>query len=118
MTRVKIYLRSINEDGKKRLALCDSNGNGGIDDLTTDVPRGSTIIWALDRRSGLKNVTKIYTKAKEVIIFRNAPKKRFLSKGIKLKLPKDVEGEEKYGIVYMLCDGTQMELDPKIRIRP
>ena len=48
MKTVTICLRSVEQEGKKRLAMFDSNRNGDIDNLTTEVESGSTIIWKLD----------------------------------------------------------------------
>jgi hypothetical protein len=121
---VKIYLRSIEhlekEDKKKRLAMFDSNGNGDIDNLITDVPAGAVIIWKLDRCSGIKSITKIYSKKGLRNIFKEDPRKQLLCKGFKLRLSKDVKAGDKeaYNIEYVLSDDTKVIIDPYIRIPP
>lgn len=115
---VKIYLRSIVKDGENSLALFDSNRNGDINDLTTEVQAGATIIWKLDCCSGIKSITRIYSKEKEHTVFKSDPRKRLLCKGFKLQLEKRAEGKEKYTIECILCDNTELIIDPYIRILP
>ena len=116
--RVKIYLRSIVKDKENYLALYDSNGNVGINDLTTDVLPGATIIWKLDCNSGIKSITKIYSKAEEHPIFKSQPVNRLLCKGFKLQLEEGVEGKEKYNIECILYDNSPLIIDPYIRVPP
>lgn len=118
---VKIYLRSIEqEEKKKRLAMFDSNGNGDIDNLITDVPAGDLIIWKPDRFSGIKSITKIYSKDGIRNVFKEDPRKRLLCKGFKLRLSKDIKVNEReaYTIEYVLNDDTKVVIDPYIRIPP
>lgn len=115
---VKIYLRSIVKDRKNSLALFDSNRNGDINDLITEVKAGDTIIWKLDCCSGIKNITRIYSKEKEHTIFKSDPRKRLLCKGFKLQLGKEAEGKEKYTIECILHNNTELIIDPYIRIPP
>jgi hypothetical protein len=118
MKTVKIYLRSIEQKKKNQLVLFDSNRNGGIDDLTTVVPPGAIIIWKLDCLSGIRNITKIYSKTGKRNVFKSDPRKRLLCKGFALQLSKDAEGEEEYAIEYILCNGKQVTIDPYIRVEP
>jgi hypothetical protein len=118
MKTVKILLRSIEQDGKKRLAMFDSNRNSGIDNLTTIVPRGATVIWTMDCNSGIKTISKIYSKSGKRNVFKMDPRKRFLCKGLFLNISREAEGEEAYGIDYILCDGTPHSIDPTIKIPP
>lgn len=128
---VKIYLRSIMkrsivkgivlEDEKKSLALFDSNRNGDINDLITDVKPGATIIWELDRCSGIRSITRIYSKEEKHLIFKSDPIKRLLCKGFRLQLEKEEVKEElieKYTIECLLCDGEELKIDPMIRVPP
>lgn len=115
---VKICLRAIVKDGKNSLALFDSNRNGDINDLTTVVQIDDTIIWKLDCCSGIKNITRIYSKDKEHPIFKSDPKKRLLCKGFKLQLEKAEAGKEKYTIECILRDNTELIIDPYVRIPP
>jgi hypothetical protein len=116
----KIYLRSIKQDEKIRLAMFDSNRDGNIDILTTDVPAGEKVIWKLDRCSGIKKISRIYPKEGKGIIFKNDPKKQFLCKGFELQVPDIVAigQKEAYTIEYILHDDTKMIIDPYIRIIP
>ena len=115
---VKIYLRSIIKDRKNRLALFDSNRNGDINDLTTEVKAGDTIIWKLDCCSGIKSITRIYSKEEEHPVFKSEPVKRFLCKGFKLKLEKGAAGKEKYTIECILSNNKELIIDPYIRVPP
>ncbi len=118
MKTVTIYLRSVEQEGKKRLAMFDSNGNGDIDNLTTEVEAGATVIWKLDSFSGIRSITRIYSKTGKRNVFKNDPAKRLVWKGFMLQLSKDAEGEEAYNIDYILCDDTKATIDPYIRVPP
>jgi hypothetical protein len=115
---VKIYLRAILKNGQDSLALFDSNRNGDINDLTTEVKAGDTIIWKLDCCSGIKSITRIYSKEKEHPVFKSDPVKRFLCKGFKLQLEKGAKGLEKYTIECILPDNNELIIDPFIRVPP
>ena len=118
MGKIKIYLRSISQEGKRHLALFDSNGEGGIDELTTTVERGDQVIWELDSESGIKHIEDIYSKTGKGNVFKTKPKKEDSGKAFKMKIEKEAEGEEAYGIRYVLNDGSKMDDDPRIRIFP
>lgn len=118
MKTVTIYLRSFEDKGKSRLSLFDSNRNSGLDDLVTEVPAGAVIIWKLDCLSGIKNITRIYSKTGKRNVFKSDPKKRLLLPGFYLRLTEDAEGEEAYGIDFILCDGRPLTIDPYIRVKP
>ena len=45
--KVTIHLKAVIENGKKRLKLCDSNGNTATDHLITEVAQGATITWVV-----------------------------------------------------------------------
>jgi hypothetical protein len=117
---VKIYLRAIVRDRENSLALFDSNRHGGINDLTTDVNPGDKVIWKLDCCSGIKSITRIYSKEKEHPIFKSDPEKRPLCKAFKLQVPKTAKPDvrEQYAIEYILRDDTRMTIDPYVRIPP
>jgi hypothetical protein len=116
--KVKIYLRSVIQNGEKRLALFDTNRNGDINNLTTDVYAGDMVIWKLDCFSGIKSITKIYSKKGERNVFKTDPRKLLFCKAFKLQLAKDVKGTEAYTIEYMLCNKTKVIIDPFIKIQP
>jgi len=123
---VKIYLRSIlkKEAGKmvNKFALFDSNRHGDINELETVVNAGDTIIWKLDCCSGIKKITRIYSKEVKHIVFLSQPKKRLLCKGFKLRLdiPEAKEERiEKYTIECILCNkNKELIIDPFIRVPP
>jgi len=133
---VKIYLRAIVkdgmvkygiqkggrlEDGKDHLAMFDSNRFGAIDDLITDVPARTTIIWKLDCCSGIKSITRIYSREEKHTVFISEPRKRLLCKGfiLRLELPESKEvREEKYTIECRLYNGDELTIDPVIRVPP
>jgi hypothetical protein len=125
MKIVKIYLRSVEQtvDGKveNHLAMFDSNGVGAIDNLITDVQRGDTVIWKLDRLSGIRSIAEIFFKKGDHHVFKSDPRKRFLCKGFKLQVPIDAEeGMEEYSytIEYKLREDTDVIIDPYIRVPP
>jgi hypothetical protein len=118
---VKIYLRAIvTKQGNNSLALFDSNRKGDINDLITDVNPGDKVIWKLDRCSGIRSITRIYSKEMKHPIFTSNPEKRGLCKVFELQVPKTAEPEdqEKYVIEYILRDDTKMMIDPYVRIPP
>jgi hypothetical protein len=131
MKKVKIYLRSVesrpveispgSQKGKNCLALYDSNRNGAIDDLLTDVQPGSVVIWQLDRCSGIRNITRVYAENKSNI-FRTEPRKRWICNGFKLNVSKDAEESkvcEKYYIEYIPCNSKEpVTIDPYLRVPP
>lgn len=119
--KVKIYLRYIEKDGKPSLSLYDSEGNGGIDHLTTVAKQGSTVYWLLDCKSNINNVLDVYAKDKDAgwKLIERGPKKLFLCKGFKVKIPKDApEGTIEYGIIVKLCNGKELDVDPALYIPP
>ena len=116
MKKVKIYLRSITQDRESRLSLFDTNGSGGIDDLVTIVSAGGLVIWKPDCLSGIKKITRIYSKKGDGTIFGNEPKKT--SKGFVLRIPRDAKGEEAYGIDYVTCEGKEISIDPYLKVPP
>jgi hypothetical protein len=120
---VKIYLRSIVKDGINSLALFDSNRSGDINNLITDVKAGATVIWKLDSCSGIKSITRIYSKEEKHTLFKSEPAKRMLCKEFKLRLEKGsekvkVEIKEKYTIECLLCNNKELIIDPYLRIPP
>ena len=115
---VKIYLRAIEKDGKNYLALFDSTGNVDINNLITDALPGATIIWKLDCCSGIKSITRIYSKEKAHPVFKSEPKKRLLCKEFTLQLEEGVAGKEKYTIECILRDNKELIIDPYLRIPP
>jgi hypothetical protein len=115
---VKIYLRALEQGHKNRLAMFDTNRNGDIDNLTTVVPRGENVFWKLDRCSGIKSITKIYSKNKERKVFKSDPTKLLLCKGFKFNTSESELETEAYTIEYILSDETKVVIDPYIRIVP
>jgi hypothetical protein len=123
--RVTIYLRSIEQNGEECLTMFDSNGNFAINDLTTDVLEGGTIIWKLEHPSGIRKIAEISSKPGEGKVYSINPKPQLLGKGYKLKLIKDLAKSstdtvtERYFIEYYV-HGEQkpVKIDPYIRILP
>jgi hypothetical protein len=120
MKRVTIFLRAIQRNGKNHLALFDSNQQGDIDNLITDVPAGYSVIWRLDSNSGITNITKVYSNEDVHKVFVTEPRKRLFCKGFKMKISKDTKKgeEEKYSIACILSDGSELNIDPVIRVLP
>jgi hypothetical protein len=119
MKAVTIYLRSLEINSVNHLAMFDSKRNGDIDKLTTEVPAGGTVIWKLDCLSGIRSITRIYSKTGKRNVFIIDPKKLLLCKGFKLQLTDVKAGEkEEYNIEYILCNGKTVIIDPMIRVIP
>ncbi len=118
MKNVTIYLRSIVKDGNKHLTMFDTNRNHDINNLVTKVPRGGTITWKKDLSSGIRSITKIYSKTGTRNVFKSDPVKKLLSGNLYLNISEDAKGEEAYAIDYALEDGSQHTIDPVIRIDP
>ena len=116
--KVNIYLRAIVQNGENRLALFDTNRNGDINNLTTDVHAGDIVIWKPDSCSGIKSITKIYSKKGDRNVFITDPIKRWLCKGFKFQVPKSAKDKEAYTIEYILSNETKVIIDPYIRIVP
>ena len=114
---VKIYLRAIKQGDANRLALFDSNRCGDINDLTTNVYPGDTVIWKLDCCSGIKSITNIYPK-KIPGDFKVIAKPQRLCKGFKFQIEEGAKGTANYCIDFILCDKTEVTIDPYIRVLP
>ena len=119
----------IEEGQLKKLALYDTNGQGGIDDLKTTVYAGNTVYWSLDNLSGIKEVKSVYAKDESKLKFKIDPgqgdsdikfnpKHKIFSKGFKWKIPKGTEGVVKYGIKFIDYTGEEIDIDPEIIMPP
>lgn len=120
--RVIIYIRYVEKDNKKCLAMYDSNGRLAIDTLTTYVEAGNTVIWKLEKASEIKQIDKIYTKVTNPEIFKNDAVKRFLSKSYKIDIPGNATRDirEEYFIDFTTNDNDPVTVstDPYLRIKP
>jgi hypothetical protein len=121
-TKVKIYLRYVEIDGKNSLSMYDSNGGFAIDTLTTFVRAGITVIWKLERASGIKKINRIYSNVSNPVIFKNDAVKRPFSKGYELDIPETASDgiKEEYFIEFITKnnDNITVSTDPYIRIQP
>jgi len=117
---IKIYLRSVFVYKTTHLAMFDTNRYGAVDNLTTYVSSGDTVIWKPDRCSGISSITKISSKHGIRNIFKTDPKKRFYCEEFILQIPLGLkEGEEEeYTIEYITKKGEKVIIDPIIKIDP
>lgn len=122
---VKIFLRSVKRDIgngiENCLAMRDSYGNEGINELETRVPGGSKVKWELEKESGIQDIKRIFVEEKQPKgkAFKYEPKRIPLKKVFKVDVVvTDIEILEKYNIKYKLDDGTEVTIDPFIRIPP
>jgi len=118
--KVTIYLRSIEINKKKHLSMFDTNGNIDINDsLVTYVKAGGTVIWDLEKASGIKRIERIYSKS-DGPIFRKDAQEVPLSKKFKLEVPDGLIGgtQEEYFIDYYDQNGSKITRDPYLRIVP
>ena len=117
--KVKIYLRLIIVEDKEGLALFDSNRNGGINELITDVNPGDTVVWKLDSHSGIREIIEISSADKNHPIFKSNPRKSLDRKEFRLKIENGLKsGIEKYDIKCILWDNSKLKIDPFLRIPP
>lgn len=122
---VKIFLSSVKCDLGRGMENClqmrDSNGNVGVNNLKTEVSSGSKVSWVLEKESGIRSITRIWvTETKpNGKVFKKEPKKTTITRVFQGDLvDTDIELEDKYFIKYILNDGTEMIIDPFIRIPP
>ena len=121
----------IEEGKRKKLALYDTNGQGGVDDLKTTVYGGNTVYWSLDNLSGIKEVKSVYAKDESKLEFvikpkeqrpdkeiKFNPKRKTFSKGFKWAIPAGVKGTVKYGIKFIDYTGEEIDIDPELDIPP
>lgn len=118
MKKVKIYLRTILVNNETQLMLFDSNRNGAVNDLVTEAPAGSTLIWKTDNCSGIEKILRVYSKTGKGNVFHTEPKKCRFSKGFYLNLSTNAKGEEAYSIEYIPCGKEKVTIDPTIKIPP
>lgn len=125
MAMVKIYLRSVQSDLGSGMENClymrDSNGNEGINNLETVAAGGSKVMWDLEKDSGIKGISRIWVADNDPKgkVFKNEPKKVLLKKNFQVDIvDTDTEVKDKYNIKYILDDGTEVSIDPVIRIPP
>lgn len=122
---VKIFLSSVQSDIGNGMENClhmrDSNGKVGVNDLKTDVPSGSKVCWVLEKESGIRSIIRIWITEKQPNgkVFKKEPKKTTITRVFQADLvDSDIELEDKYFIKYIIDDGTEMIIDPFIRIPP
>ncbi len=122
---VKIFLCSVQRDlgnGMENcLAMRDSNGNTGINDLRTVVQSGSKVNWVLEKDSGIRSISRIWVT--ETLpggkVFKKEPKKTLLTNIFQVDLvDSEIKLEDKYYIRYLLDNGKEVIIDPYIRIEP
>lgn len=128
---VTIYLRSIIKDKRYCLAMFDSNGKGDINNLETRVDPDSSVVWKLDKPSGIKRIISISPRdPKYTEIFKNDVIAKSPDE-FELQLPKSlVRALEAYNIEYVIeveqiVKGEKVEkvektivIDPYVRIEP
>ena len=98
--------------------LFDSNRNGAVNNLVTEVPAGSTVIWRRDRCSGIQKILRVYPKKDKGSIFVTEARKRLFLNVYVLRIPKSAKGEESYNIDYRLRDKTEVTIDPTLKVPP
>jgi hypothetical protein len=120
---VKIFLSSVQMDLGNGMENClhlrDSNGTG-VNNLKTEVPKGSTVCWVLEKESGIKSITRIWGTEKQPnnIVFKKEPKKTIITRVFQADVIDTIDVEGKYNIEYILENGTKMIIDPYIKIIP
>jgi len=116
---VQVHLRSVIKDKRECLAMFDSNGNGDINNLETEVHAGEKINWLLDGNSRIKKIVKIWSREENSKLFKveltGGPQKD----QFELQISESAEpGLEAYNIECLLGDDSNLVIDPYIRILP
>ena len=120
---VKIFLRSKKRTTRKDtvyyLAMRDSNGNEGNNELETEVRGGSKVSWELEKESGIRNISRIYGGGKKSKVFKKDPdrvlgQKKFIVDVVET----EVILKEEYFIDYTLDTGETVTIDPYIKVLP
>jgi hypothetical protein len=117
---VTIYLRAILKDKRNCLAMFDTNRKGDINNLETVVAPGSKIVWELDSLSGIRHISRIWSREKKSKIFSGILTEKSPER-FTLQIPDSSESVlEAYVIEYVLDDeeNTKIIIDPYIRIEP
>lgn len=122
---VTIFLRvKIVKKGKNigyELFLRDTNGNSGNHTHKAIVDSGSTVAWELEKKSGIKDIARIWVSDKKPAgkVFKTEPqragiRKRFIVDVVETR----IELEDEYFISFVTDNGTVVTFDPFIRIPP
>jgi hypothetical protein len=122
---IKVFLSSVQCDLGSGMENClhlrDSNGKVGVNNLKTEVQSGSKVSWELEKKSGIKSITRIWGTEKQLNdrVFKSEPKKTIFTRvhqGDIIDTDKELEG--KYNIEYILDNGRKILIDPYIKIIP
>lgn len=122
LDKVEIFLKVHEKDGVKHLEMYDSNKPASkvINDLYTEVERGTKIIWRRAKDSGIKSIRKVAPVTTGEILVEEAST-ILLNLRYRARVPdKDIAPgtEEKYIIVFVdRKDGEETSIDPYLKIR-
>jgi hypothetical protein len=101
------------------LAIKDSNGRFGVNDVESEVNSGQLVSWELAEDSGIKKITKIQLKGTKTKIFKKDPEEapgrnNFQTEVVETKVV--LKGA--YLIEYVLDGGGKVKIDPFIKVLP
>ena len=111
---VEIYLSYYIINGEGHLFMHDTLGSS-IDNLETSTQKNSTVVWLLDKKSGIQRLEKIMNLD---TIIEKPPELMPDFHQIKVKIKDNADtGRYKYGIVFTPWNGEKDTIDPYIRIQ-
>ena len=116
--KMEINLSYVKYMKENHFFMHDLHNNCSIDSLVTNVKRGDSIIWKLDKWSGKVDLDDIVFEKDPAKIIDGPPEIAPLKKHIKIKIKDNADtGRYKYGIVFTPWNGEKDTIDPYIRIQ-
>jgi len=116
MANLRIYLEAVKVKGKYQLKLSDSEGNTGIDNLTSRAKRGFKVKWEKKRHPEIKikDISKIGAKDGTDDIFGKSLKK--VGQNWVGRVKHDAAGKKEDYFIYYYVKGEDKEqmVDPVI----
>ncbi|MDN5205647.1 hypothetical protein QQ008_29960 [Fulvivirgaceae bacterium BMA10] len=115
MAVVTIYIKAQDTTSGMVLELSDSQGHHGINDITTDIDPGDTVIWQRTSNSHIDDLSDIFAKEGSQCLFVNGGPAKNMDGTWSGVVKQNVTGDEDYNIQYKV-NGTTYLCDPKLRI--
>ncbi len=120
MANLRIYIEVIKEKGDYKLKLSDSDGNEGINTLTSKAKPGAKVKWEPKRHAEikLKKISKIGPKDGSDDIFGKSLKS--VGRNWRGVVKKDAAGKQEEYFIHYYVKGEKEEqiCDPYIRVKP
>ena len=118
MEQVFIELKAFKKDREILLELEDSEGQKGVQTITTKVKPGDEVIWRLTKDSNINKILSVKAKKKSINVFSVLPH-QVSDEEFRGTIAKDAGGKkEEYDIVYEYKDGSKVIDDPFLDVIP